>query len=121
MAQTQGLLRALGTLNQNRRSLERMTRRVADEERQVMASIERMLSGLGYRVIAANGRAGKAGPNKGGSASRRHLARQNLKCPKCDRRFGFMMHLARHTNTVHAAKKRAGKKAAASSRTNGES
>ena len=113
MAQTQALLKALGTLSQNRRSLERMTRRVADEERQVMVSIERMLSGLGYRVIAVNGQAAKVGVSKGSPARRRHLARQNLKCPKCDRRFGFVMHLARHTNTVHAAKKRAGKKAAA--------
>jgi uncharacterized C2H2 Zn-finger protein len=113
MAKTQTLLKALGTLTQNRRSLERMTRRVADEERQVMESIERMLSGLGYRLIAVNGRAGKVAVSKGSPVRRRHLARQNLKCPKCDRRFGFVMHLARHMNTVHSAKKRGSKKAAA--------
>ncbi len=114
MPQTQALLRAMGTLTQNRRSLERMTRRVADEERQVMASIERMLSGLGYRVVAVNGRVAKGAVSKASPARRRHLARQNLKCPKCDRRFGFVMHLARHMNTVHTAKKRARKKVAGS-------
>ena len=113
MAQTQALLKALGTLSQNRRSLERMTRRVADEERQVMASIERMLSGLGYRVVALNGGPSKTAVGKASPVRRRHLARQNLRCPKCDRRFGFLMHLARHTNTVHGTKKRAAKKAVA--------
>ena len=112
MAQTQTLLKALGTLSEKRRSLEQMTRRIADQERQVMASLEGMLSGLGYRVVAVDGKADKVVTRTGSPAKRRHLARQNLKCPKCNRRFGFLMHLARHTNTVHGAKKRASKKAA---------
>jgi uncharacterized C2H2 Zn-finger protein len=44
---------------------------------------------------------------------RRRLARQNLKCPKCDRRFASVMDLARYANTMHGAKKGAGKKKAA--------
>jgi hypothetical protein len=41
---------------------------------------------------------------------RRRRAREDLKCPKCHRRFSLDMHLARHMGAVHGQRKREGKK-----------
>ena len=113
MAQARDVMRSFGKLTKNRLTLKAMERRLAGEERRLMESVGRMLSRLGYRVVAANSQRTPGTVTKPtASRPRRRLARQNLKCPKCDRRFAFEMHLARHTNTVHGAKKRTRKKAA---------
>jgi uncharacterized C2H2 Zn-finger protein len=114
MAQAHDVMRSFGMLTKKRLTLKALERRLAGEERQAIESVGRMLSPLGYRVVAANGqRTPGTVPKPTASRPRRRLARQNLKCPKCGRRFAFVMHLARHTNTMHGAKKRTSKKAAA--------
>jgi uncharacterized C2H2 Zn-finger protein len=106
MPGTQRLLRSLRTLAKKRRALKAVERRLDAEERQVMATISQMLAGVGYRIVARDGVAGI--PARAGF----RRARKDLKCPRCDRRFAFEMHLARHVNAVHGAKKRAtGKRA----------
>jgi uncharacterized C2H2 Zn-finger protein len=113
MAQAHDVMRSFGMLTKKRLTLKAMERRLAGEERQIIESVGRMLSPLGYRVVAANGqRAPGTVTRPTASRTRRRLARQNLKCPKCDRRFSFDMHLARHVNAVHGAKKRTRNKVA---------
>lgn len=109
MGQTQALLRSLRTLTKKRLSLKEMERRLAGEERQLMDALSRMLSDSGYRVVAAN----EQDTNVSATRPRRRLARKNLKCPKCARRFSFAMHVARHMSAMHATKKRGAKRAAA--------
>ena len=109
MGQTQALLRSLRTLAKKRLSLKAMERRLDGEERQLMGAMGRMLSGLGYRVVPANGHVAKARQ----VSTRRRLAPKNLNCPKCNRRFSFEMHVARHMSAMHTAKRRRGRKAAA--------
>src|SRR5262245_60973337 len=105
MPQGQVLLRSLRTLATRRRSLKVMEGRLNREERQVMGAVSRSLSRWGYRVVAVSERdePRSARPRR----PRRRLERKNLKCPKCGRRFGFAMHLARHVRAVHGTKKRA--------------
>jgi uncharacterized C2H2 Zn-finger protein len=110
MVQTQALLRSLRTLAKKRLSLKAMERRLDGDERQLMGAIGRMLSGLGYRVVAVNGHDAKTSRS---ARPRRRLTPTNLKCPKCDRRFSFVMHMARHMSAMHGTKKRGGKKAPA--------
>ena len=110
MAQTQAILRSLHMLTKKRRSLKAMERRLAEGERKVMDGLSRVLSDSGYRVVAVNGQSTKV---VGATGRRRRLSRQNLKCPKCGRRFSFTMHLARHINAMHTRKKRSVGKAAA--------
>ena len=81
------LLRSLRTLAKKRLSLKAMERRPVGEERQFIESMGRMLSGLGYRVVAVN----RHDTESRASRPRRRLAPKNLKCPRCGRRFSFTM------------------------------
>ena len=107
MARTQSLLRSFRTLRKKRLALKAMGRRVDAEERRVMEVMSRMLAGSGYRVVPVDGFKVESEHRP---RRRQRRARKDLTCPKCGRRFFFEMHLARHTNAVHGAKKRAGKK-----------
>ena len=101
------LLRSLRALTSKRRSLKTMESRLDAEERKLMGLIGRRLLRSGYQIVPTSGK------GDGGSAGgpRRRLAQQNLKCPKCDRKFSFEMHLARHMNAMHSTGKGARKKA----------
>ena len=109
MRQTQTLLPSLRTLAKKRLALNAMERRLDAEERKVMEAMSRKLSRWGYRIVTTSERVPKATAIR----RRRRLARQNLKCPKCGRRFSFTMHLARHMNAMHPTRKGRAKKAAA--------
>ena len=41
------------------------------------------------------------------------MAKKKFKCPKCDRSFSMAAHLARHTTTMHATKRKTKTKKAA--------
>ena len=71
-----------------------------------MANIGRVLSGFGYQLTRLD-EATVAAPARG---KRKPRVRQDLKCPKCERRFFFQMHVARHLNTVHRRKQQATRK-----------
>jgi uncharacterized C2H2 Zn-finger protein len=98
MKEAQVLLRSLRTLTSKRRSLKTMEHRLDAEERKLMGQIGRRLLRSGYQLVPATGKGGAGSARR----PRRRLARQNLKCPKCDRRFSFEMHLARHVNAMHS-------------------
>ena len=96
---------------------------LAQREQALMAELNRILPGMGYRVVAA---ADRNGPTSSvpRSAARRAFqrARKTLTCPHCDRTFGHPLHLGRHvsamhkTNGVRRSKAKARKKAQVSSR-----
>ena len=97
---TEALLRSIRTITQKRRALHVMGRRLDAEQRQLMGAMSRVLKRSGYRVVAAD---------EVKTASTRRV-RKDLKCPKCARRFAFEMHVARHMNAAHPAKKRVAKR-----------
>lgn len=72
-------------------------RALDEKERQLIASLNRVLPDMGYRVVPVpNGR----GPlNAGGSA--RRLGAKSLVCQHCGRRFSHPLHLGRHTAAIH--------------------
>ena len=90
--------RSFGTLAKKQRALQAIARRLGAQERKLMARISRVLEIVGYRVVAAGARR-SADPTR----ARRPRARKDLKCPKCDRRFAFEMHRARHVNATHGS------------------
>ena len=104
------LLRSLRTLTKRRLALKAMESRLDADERKVMEAMSRVLEGSGYRVVPVKG---NEPDSERPRRSRRRLARQDLKCPKCDRRFAFVMHVARHMNAMHPTRKGRAKKAAA--------
>jgi hypothetical protein len=106
MTHTERLLRSLGTIGRKRHALKAQEGRLDAEERKVMEAVSKMLAGVGYRIVAASARDTARG------RPRVRRARKDLRCAKCDRRFGFEMHLARHMSAVHGAGRRAAKKKA---------
>ena len=97
MTQVGALLSALGSMTKKREALKARGDHLADRERKLVGDIGRALSDAGYRLervdeIRANARTRPTG---------RRRKRQDLKCPKCERRFFFQMHVARHLNAMH--------------------
>ena len=102
MARISVLLATFQSITKQREALKSIERRLADRERTLGAEIGRVLSGFGYQFSRLDEARGTA-PGRG---NRKRRKRQNLKCPKCERRFFFKMHVARHLNTIHRRKQR---------------
>jgi hypothetical protein len=109
MARVNVLLATFHGITKQREALKSLERRLADRERTLVADIGRALAGVGYRLTRLDG----ATTTVSGRGNRKRRARQNLKCPKCQRRFFFQMHVARHLNTIHRRKQRNTQKAKA--------
>lgn len=78
---------------------------LADKERELIANLNRVLPGIGYRVvpIALRGR------KSVGGLRRSRLARPGAKplsCPQCARTFAHPLHLGRHLSATHGLKRR---------------
>ena len=75
---------------------------LAQREQALIAELNRILPGMGYRVVPA---ADKNGPTSRvpRTAAKRafHRARKTLTCPHCDRTFGYPLHLGRHVSAMH--------------------
>jgi uncharacterized C2H2 Zn-finger protein len=108
MARVNVLLAAFHHITKRRESLKQLALRLADRERKLVDDIGRALSDVGYRLVPLS--EGKA--DSRARVTRRRRLRQDLKCPKCERRFFFQMHVARHLNAMHGTKKRGNKLAA---------
>jgi hypothetical protein len=85
------------------------------KERQLIASLNRVLPDMGYQVVPSvdGGQAGarrRRGRPPGVSARPAGSARKKFVCAQCGRRFGRPLHLGRHTSAMHKA---SGSKAAA--------
>ena len=83
-------------------SLVKAKRSLAHREQALIADLNRVLPGIGYRVVPA---AAKNGPTLGVPrlASQRAFrrARKTLTCQHCGRKFGHALHLGRHVATMH--------------------
>jgi hypothetical protein len=109
MVRVNVLLATFHGIAKQRQALKSREHRLADRERTLLGEIGRVLSGFGYRLTRLD-EATVTAPARGKRTPR---VRQDLKCPKCDRRFFFQMHVARHMNAMHATKNRGVKRAAA--------
>jgi uncharacterized C2H2 Zn-finger protein len=96
------ILGSLTKLAQSREALKRKEQRIAVAEQRLLAQMNRTLSSLGYQLVSLNGR--PATPR-----AVKRAAPKTLKCPECDRRFSYQMHVARHLSAMHRAKKNVGK------------
>jgi len=99
MTQVRALLSALGSMTKEREALKAREGQLADRERQLVVDIGRALSDAGYRLERVEAESQVAALTPRGT--RRRRKRQDLKCPKCGRRFFFQMHVARHMNAMH--------------------
>jgi hypothetical protein len=106
------LLRSLGMLVEEKRRLLGKERQLAKAEHRLIAGLTRSLSGLGYRVLPVTGPEGQALAARSTRAAQAHTRGvhkralpKTLQCPKCDRRFSYQMHVARHMNAMHRATK----------------
>jgi uncharacterized C2H2 Zn-finger protein len=84
-------------MTKEREALNARVNHLANRERTLVDDIGRALSDAGYRLERVDEIQG-ASPTRGTRGRRK---RQDLKCPKCERRFFFQMHVARHMNAMH--------------------
>jgi uncharacterized C2H2 Zn-finger protein len=92
---------ALTQLAGQRQRLQLKERELLAAERRVLGQVDRLLSRVGYRLIAGSGPASKARA----VARRKQELPKTLRCPKCDRRFSRQMHVARHMSAMHGGPK----------------
>jgi hypothetical protein len=84
-------------MTKEREALKAKVNHLADRERTLVDDIGRALSDAGYRLE----RVDEIQPAALTRRTGRRRKRQDLKCPKCERRFFFEMHVARHMNAMH--------------------
>jgi uncharacterized C2H2 Zn-finger protein len=77
---------------------------LANKERELITNLNRVLPGIGYRVVPIALRGQKL---RSGTRRTRPDAKP-LSCPQCARTFAHPLHLGRHMSATHGTK-RAGK------------
>jgi len=102
------LLSTLRKFAAEKNGLREQEQRLAAVERRLIATVGRLLTGVGYRVVPHDGHDARAR----GRALPRRLAPKRLTCPKCDRRFAHPLPMARHLSATHGIKSGAKKTAA---------
>jgi hypothetical protein len=70
-------------------------------EQELIAALNRILPGLGYRIVASEGSDGVR--SRPSARMRRPMTsrRKSIACPHCDRRFAHRLHLGRHISAMH--------------------
>src|SRR5262245_23000509 len=104
------LIKSLGSLVQERKTLQRKEQQLAQRQRQLIKGLDQLLHSIGYQLTpVGDGR----GPTPSIDSGIKTQASKHLKCPQCDRRFAHRLPLARHVSASHRPKKqkRAGKMA----------
>jgi hypothetical protein len=83
-------------------SLVKAKRSLAQREQALIADLNRVLPGIGYRVIPVAPKNGSI-PGVPHLASKRasRRARKTLTCQHCGRKFGHARHLGRHVAAMH--------------------
>jgi hypothetical protein len=80
---------------------------LANKERQLISNLNRVLPGIGYRVVPIGQRRQKVRGRRRSARLTRSDAKP-LSCPQCGRTFAHPLHLGRHLSATHGMK-RAGK------------
>src|SRR5262249_27366616 len=104
------LVQSLGSLVQERKTLQRKEQQLAQRQLQLIKGLDQLLHSIGYQLTpVGNGR----GPSPSISWSIKIQDRKHLRCQQRDRRFAHRLPLARHVSASHRPKKqkRAGKTA----------
>lgn len=83
--QVRALLSALGSMTKQRQALKAREGVLAGRERELVGNIGKALSDAGYRLEWV----GETKATALTRGTRRQHKRQDLKCPKCERRFFF--------------------------------
>jgi uncharacterized C2H2 Zn-finger protein len=76
---------------------------VATKERELINNLNRVLPGIGYRVVPL----ARPEPTSRKAQRRARLARPSgkpLSCPRCSRTFAHPLHLGRHMSATHGTK-----------------
>lgn len=76
---------------------------VATKERELISNLNRVLPGIGYRVVAIAAKVQRA---KGAGRIARPMrpGAKPLSCPQCPRTFAHPLHLGRHMSATHGTK-----------------
>src|SRR5215471_21550150 len=104
------LVRSLGSLVQERKTLQRKEQQLAQRQRQLIKGLDQVLHSIGYQLKPLGN---VNGPTTSASGIIKTQRRKHVKCPHCDRRFTHRLPLARHVSASHrpTKQKRAGKTA----------
>src|SRR5262245_16008118 len=98
---TEILISSLKKLARDKHALEERARQVAAVERRLITNWSLVLARVGYRLLPVGGDRLQASGRK----TRQGRARvRRLRCPKCDRRFAYALHMARHMSATHGLK-----------------
>jgi uncharacterized C2H2 Zn-finger protein len=100
MANTTTLFASLGRLIKQRLTLTAKEQKLAEQERRIVQEMGRVRPQNGYLLVSVDGRANK----REGVRRKRASLPRTLKCPRCDRRFSRLAHVARHLSAMHGAK-----------------
>jgi hypothetical protein len=94
---------SLTHLARQRQRFQLKERELRAAERRVLGRVDRLLSQLGYRLIAGDGPTSRAG-----AVGRwKQELPKTLGCPKCNRRFSHRLPMARHMSAMHGGRKNA--------------
>jgi hypothetical protein len=74
---------------------------VANKERELITGLNRVLPGIGYRVVPSG--PGERRPLPSSRPAR--PASKALSCPHCPRTFAHPLHLGRHMSATHGVKR----------------
>ena len=96
------LISSLKKLVRDKHALEERARQAAAVERRLITHWSQVLARTGYRLLPVGGDHLQAAGRK----TRQGRARvKRLRCPKCDRRFAYALHMARHMSATHGPKR----------------
>ena len=84
---------------------------VATKERELISNLNRVLPGIGYRVVPIAAQANQKAHSEPRPARVIRPEDKPLSCPQCPRTFSHPLHLGRHMSATHGAKKGGGVRA----------
>jgi len=76
---------------------------VATKERELVSNLNRVLPGIGYRVVAITAKVQRVKASGRAGRQMRPEAKP-LSCPQCSRTFAHPLHLGRHLSATHGTK-----------------
>src|SRR5262245_24196291 len=81
---------------------------VATKERELVSNLNRVLPGIGYRVVPMGANI-QTSRNAGRTGRPMRPQAKPLQCPQCPRTFAHPLHLGRHLSATHGMKQNGAK------------